>query len=118
MFQLSRVSSFEKVLTTPPQPTNWLVPPFVPKGGRTLIAGDFGCGKSWLLMHMALSLAAGRDWFREYTGFTAKLGVLFGRSLLFSLSEGFDTHGGSTENGTVPLASYSNKEPLTMAAAP
>ena len=46
-------------LTTPPPPTDWLVPGLLVRGGLMVIAGDPGVGKSALIYGLSLALATG-----------------------------------------------------------
>ncbi len=49
-----------------PEKVEWLIEPFIPKGGMALISGDPGAGKTWLALDAAISVASGRDWLGRY----------------------------------------------------
>jgi hypothetical protein len=49
-----------------PEAVEWLIEPFIPKGGMALISGDPGAGKTWLALDAAISVASGRDWLGRY----------------------------------------------------
>ena len=45
-----------------PEPVTWLWPNFIPRGMVSLIAGDPGCGKTWLTLDLACRLSRGMPW--------------------------------------------------------
>jgi RecA-family ATPase len=54
--------SFDTIMREALPPINWLADPLIQHGTRTVMFGDFGCKKSWLLLDLALHIAAGRPW--------------------------------------------------------
>jgi hypothetical protein len=56
------VRSLETLLSKPLPPTDWLVEPLIANGNRVLVYGEWGSYKSWLLLDLALHLAAGKPW--------------------------------------------------------
>ena len=44
----------------------WIVNPVVARGERTLLFGEYGSFKTWLLLHLGLHVAAGRKWLGEF----------------------------------------------------
>ena len=44
-------------------PLVWDITEVLSRGDRMVLYGEFGSGKSWIALHMALTLAAGRPWF-------------------------------------------------------
>lgn len=58
--------SFETIMTEPLPPVNWEVEPFIATGDRVVLYGEFGSMKSWLLLHLALHVAAGRPWLGRF----------------------------------------------------
>ena len=57
-----RLIAFEKIMSEPLPSIDWLVEPLIPHGTRVIVYGEFGSMKSWLLLHLGLHIAAGRDW--------------------------------------------------------
>jgi KaiC/GvpD/RAD55 family RecA-like ATPase len=55
-----RMYDFEK-----PDPMDWTVAGIVPEGHLTMLIGDGGTGKSFLALHMAMCIAAGRPFLRR-----------------------------------------------------
>jgi AAA domain-containing protein len=58
--------SFQAIVTESIPPVDWDIEPLIPQGGRVVVAGMYGSLKSWVLPHMGLSLAVGKDWLGEY----------------------------------------------------
>ncbi len=58
--------SFESIVKEPLPPIDWEVEPLVAKGDRVVVYGEFGAMKSWLLLDLALHLAAGRPWLGKF----------------------------------------------------
>lgn len=61
-----RLFSLERALTEPLPPVEWDVEPLIPRGNRVVVYGEFGCGKSWLLLDLAIHLAWGRTWLGQF----------------------------------------------------
>ena len=59
--------SFKHIITEPLPPIPWIVEPFLAEGDRLLLFGEYRSLKSWILPHLGLHLAAGKDWFREFS---------------------------------------------------
>ncbi len=57
-------------------PIEWIIQGLVPRHGITIISGDSGVGKSWLVYAMALAVGAGTLWLGHF--FTKKGRVLIG----------------------------------------
>ena len=68
--QTQRISkqliSHRRIIDEPIPQVNWLIEPLIATGDRTLMYGAWGSYKTWALMHLALHLAAGVDWFGQY----------------------------------------------------
>ncbi len=54
--------SFKELMIEPEAPIPWLVEPIITMGDRALFYGEWGSLKTWLLMSLALCLAAGYPW--------------------------------------------------------
>lgn len=50
-------------LTVPAPPTDWLVEDLLVRSEASVLAGDGGVGKSWVMMALALAVAGGEDTF-------------------------------------------------------
>jgi len=50
------------VLTDPLPVVEWVVEGWIGRGSRVVLYGEFGSMKSWLLIHLALCIASGREW--------------------------------------------------------
>lgn len=57
---------FEAIIRDPLPPIDWLVEPLIAHGDRTILYGEFGSMKSWLLLHLGLHLAGGRPWLGKF----------------------------------------------------
>lgn len=57
-------------------PIDWLVEGMIASGDRVIVYGEPGSYKSWLLLHLALHIAAGKQWLEEFFIPHAK-GVLY-----------------------------------------
>ena len=53
--------SIEEVLSLPD--AEWLIQDFLPKASFAVLFGPPSVGKSFLALHLALAIAAGKDWF-------------------------------------------------------
>lgn len=58
--------SHRNIIDEPIHEVDWLIEPLIPTGARVLIYGEWGSFKTWILMHLALHLAAGVDWFGQF----------------------------------------------------
>jgi hypothetical protein len=47
-------------------PVEWVVEPLLAHGDRAVIYGEFASGKSWLLLHLGLQIAAGTPWLEHF----------------------------------------------------
>ena len=54
--------SLNDALTKELPPIDWDVEPLIAHGNRVVVYGEFGCGKSWVLLDLAIHLALGMDW--------------------------------------------------------
>jgi len=61
-----RLITFHSIMHEPLPPVDWLVETIIPAGNRGVLFGEFGCYKSWLLLHLGLHIAAGRTWLGEF----------------------------------------------------
>jgi hypothetical protein len=59
--------TFETVLKEPLPAIDWDVEPLIAHGNRVVVYGEFGCGKSWALLDLAIHLALGQAWLDRYT---------------------------------------------------
>lgn len=66
---MGRILTLRQVLAHPLPLIKWLVGPdrpdrggLVAEGERVMLVGESGSQKSWILIHLGLHLAAGRDW--------------------------------------------------------
>lgn len=57
-----RLRTFGQIIKEPLPPIVWAVEPLISVGNRVVLYGEFGSLKSWLLLDLALHLAAGRPW--------------------------------------------------------
>ncbi len=57
-----RLRTFGEIIREPLPTIKWLVEPLISVGNRVVLYGEFGSLKSWLLLDLALHLAAGRPW--------------------------------------------------------
>jgi hypothetical protein len=55
-----------RIIDEPIKKVDWLIEPLIAKGDKVLIYGAWGSFKTWALMHLALHLAAGVDWFGQF----------------------------------------------------
>lgn len=58
----SPLRDFSAILSAPPVPVVWDVEPLIVHGDRAMLIGAWGSYKSFLLTHLALHLAIGKDW--------------------------------------------------------
>lgn len=59
--------SYQEIMKAPVLPVDWLVEPIIAKGDRVVVYGQFGSLKSWLLLHLGLSLSAGQPWLSTFS---------------------------------------------------
>ncbi|MDE3041875.1 MAG: AAA family ATPase [Nitrospirota bacterium] len=57
-----KLRTYEQIIHEPLPPTDWLIEPLIAQGDRVVIYGEFGVRKSWMLLDVALHLAAGKPW--------------------------------------------------------
>jgi RecA-family ATPase len=62
----NRLIRFETIMKEPLPPIDWLVEGLIPRGERTLLYGEWGCMKSWVLLHLGLHIAAGKPWLGRF----------------------------------------------------
>ncbi len=67
--------SLADFITAEDSETAWLVHNLIPAGGATILAGPAGCGKSFMLMDLALALATGTEFLGRYL--TTECSVLY-----------------------------------------
>lgn len=61
-----KLVSYESIITGPVEPIDWLVKDLIVNGDRALVYGEPGAMKSWLLLDLALHLAAGMKWLEQF----------------------------------------------------
>lgn len=47
-------------------PLTWDVAPLIARGDRVIVFGEFASFKSWIMLHLALHLGAGRKWLETF----------------------------------------------------
>src|SRR5262249_15380440 len=67
---------FARIMTEELPPIDWIVDRLIAQGDRVIVYGEFGSMKSWLLLHLAIHIAAGRPWLEE-VAITAAHRVLY-----------------------------------------
>lgn len=58
--------SFHDIIKDTLPPVDWLIEPIIANGDRVVVYGQFGSLKSWLLLHLGLSVAAGQPWLSTF----------------------------------------------------
>lgn len=58
--------SYEAIITQDLPPVDWLVTDLIAKQDRVVVYGEFGSLKSWLLLDLALAIAAGQPWLGRF----------------------------------------------------
>ena len=58
--------SFSSIIRDPLPPIEWAIEPLIPHSTRTVLFGEFGSMKSWLLLDLGLHLAAGCSWLDRF----------------------------------------------------
>ena len=61
-----RLIPFDRIMRDPLPPVEWLVEPLIPHQSRTVVFGEFGSLKSWLLLDLGLHIAAGSEWLKTF----------------------------------------------------
>lgn len=61
-----RLLSFEKIISEPLPPIEWVIESLIPHHNRVVVYGEFGTKKSWLLLDIGLHIAGGVPWLGEY----------------------------------------------------
>jgi RecA-family ATPase len=64
--------SFQEVMTQDITPVDWLVTDLIANQDRVVLYGEPGAMKSWVLLHLAVHLAAGRPWLQQFNVPVAK----------------------------------------------
>lgn len=62
----SRILSLLSILKAPLPQIDWLVDPLIAHGNRVMFFGESGCGKSWLMLDLAIALSLGKPWLGHY----------------------------------------------------
>ena len=57
---------YTSIMEEPLPQIPWLVEPLIAVGDRTVLYGAWGSYKSWILTHLGLHLAAGKDWMGQF----------------------------------------------------
>jgi hypothetical protein len=57
---------FQSIVNQPLQPPDWVIESLIVQGERTVIYGEYGSLKSWILLDMAMHIAAGQDWLGHF----------------------------------------------------
>ena len=60
------LTDLSAVFDEPLAPIEWVVEPLIPVGTRTLVYGEAGSLKSWMLIDLGLHLALGKPWLGRY----------------------------------------------------
>lgn len=58
--------SFHDIIKDALPPVDWLIEPIIANGDRIVVYGQFGSLKSWLLLQLGLSVAAGQPWLSTF----------------------------------------------------
>jgi len=58
--------TLEELATREDLAVEWCVDGLIPQGGRVLLVGDPGVGKTWLLASLALCVASGKPWLGHF----------------------------------------------------
>lgn len=58
--------SYQEVMTQEPPSIDWMVAELIANHDRVIVYGEPGAMKSWLLLHLAVQLAAGRKWLERF----------------------------------------------------
>jgi len=59
--------SYQTIMGEPLPEVEWTVEPLIATGSRVVLYGEFGSMKSWVLLHLALHIAAGQPWLGQFT---------------------------------------------------
>ena len=70
-----KVLSASELLSEEVPEVKWCVDGLIPSNGFGMIAGESGCGKTWLLLSLSIAVASGTPWLGTFT--TTKGNVLF-----------------------------------------
>src|SRR5437899_608785 len=57
----------DNILTNPLPPISWVCQPWITQGAKTVLFGEWGSMKTWVLLHMALCMASGHPWLGHKT---------------------------------------------------
>ena len=61
-----RLIDFASIMRDPLPPVNYLVDPLITAGSRVMVYAEWASYKTFLLLHLALHLAAGREWLGQF----------------------------------------------------
>ena len=64
--------SFERIMHEPLPHVDWVVEQLIALNDRVVVYGEFGALKTWLLLDLAIHLAAGRPWLEKFSVTQAK----------------------------------------------
>lgn len=70
-----KVLSASELVSEEVPDVKWCVDGLIPTNGFGMIAGESGCGKTWLLLSLSMAVASGTPWLDSFT--TTKGNVLF-----------------------------------------
>ncbi len=102
-----KLFTLNAVITEPLPPIEWDVEGLIAHGNRIVVYGEFGCGKSWMLLDLAIHLALGKSWLDRFA-ISQPRSVLFldeempGRTLRIRLKKLANGHG-FPDSATIPL---------------
>ncbi len=91
--------SYTDLLTGELQPIDWVVDKLIPHEGITILGGDAGVGKSWVVHHLAITIAAGLPFLGQFpttycrvTIFDAESGISLIKRRVKKLWKGMSDH--------------------------
>jgi hypothetical protein len=61
-----RLVGFREIMGEPLHPVQWLLDGLIGAFDRVLLYGEWGCLKTWLLLSLAIHLAAGKPWLGQF----------------------------------------------------
>lgn len=61
-----KLVSYSSILRYELPPVDWVIDDLIAARDRTVVYGEFGSFKSWLLLHLAIHIAAGQFWLGQF----------------------------------------------------
>ncbi len=100
--------SYEDIITQMIPSISWDVEPLIVQGDRVLPYGEFGSYKSWLLLDLALHIAAGKPWLGQFECQTRRCLYIDGEMSQRTLRRRVQRLGlGADISGPIPFAALS-----------